>query len=139
MFGYTPREIAGRIRRCTVYAAAEHVLKLFPHHGLYTDEINKMNKMIKNRSATWYKLSRIISKISDETYDVNDIEILKRVINNRVNSENNITNKLGKSCLKIYYDLENKNLRNMINYIDKNYTYNRLRIYEKALFHIFLD
>ena len=76
MFGYTPREIAGKIRRCTVYDAANYVLKLFPHHGLYTDEIDKLNKMIKNRSATWYKLSRIVSKISDETYDVNDIEIL---------------------------------------------------------------
>ena len=85
MFGYTPREIAGRIRRCTVYAAAEHVLKLFPHHGLYTDEINKLNKMIKDRSATWYKLSRIVSKISDEIYDAGfmnpDLDIIEEFIN----------------------------------------------------------
>lgn len=124
-------------KRSTVYGALDACQDIFLSIMPYTT-VSRLKILSHNKSITWNILHRLLLKAL-QNRDNNHIFLnLLNLFESRAQSEKYVKSYLescetgsSKAGIRLYYELENKNLKNILSYIDCNYSYNIGRIIDK--------
>jgi len=131
-------------KRSTVYAALDACHDIFLSIMPYTT-VNRLKILSHNRLISWNLLHRLLLKALKNRDDSQNFVTLLNLFESRAQSEKYVKSYL-ESCetgnikegIRLYYELENKNMKNILSYIDCNYSYNVERIIDKYG-HIFIN
>ena len=126
-----------KVKRCTIYTAVKECINDF-RLVMDLSSIEYITNLSNNKTITWRILYETLSKFEENNKKFENIKYLINLFKKRASREREaskyFTYFIGNNiehCMKLYYEFENKNLNNIVSYIDAHYQYNIDRLTTK--------